>query len=53
MKRVKASSVISVRLPEEMVKAIDELARQTRRSRSWIVNEAVRVYLEHEQSIAR
>ena len=43
MKR--ATSVISVRLPEETVKAIDELARQHRRSRSWIVNEAVRKLL--------
>jgi predicted transcriptional regulator len=36
---------LSVRLPVEMREKVDELARVTRRSRSFIINEAVASYI--------
>ena len=38
--------VISVRLPKETLDAVDELARRHQRSRSWIVNEALKIYIQ-------
>jgi predicted transcriptional regulator len=36
----------TVRLEKEAVEAIDALAKRTDRSRNWIVNQAVRDYVE-------
>ncbi len=40
------SEAVSVRLPEDMAKRLDELARSLDRSRTYIVTKALREYLE-------
>jgi predicted transcriptional regulator len=40
-------NVTSVRLTEEVEEGLAQAAAKTRRSKSWIINEAVRDYLEH------
>jgi predicted transcriptional regulator len=40
-------NVTSVRLTEEVEAGLAQAAAKTRRSKSWIINEAVRDYLEH------
>lgn len=38
---------ISIHVREELKKKLDRLAKQTERSRSWLVTDAVESYLEH------
>jgi predicted transcriptional regulator len=40
------TSAFTVRVDDQTLKAIDDLCRQTDRSRNWIVREALRNYLE-------
>ncbi len=40
------STLVSVRLPDDMREEIDALAKATRRSRSFVVKEAVAAYVE-------
>lgn len=40
------SDTISVRLPEDMAKRLDELAKSLDRSKTYIVTKALREYLE-------
>jgi len=40
------STTVSIRLPEEIAKLLDDLAEETERTRSFHVQKAVRVYLE-------
>ncbi len=44
---------LSVRLPGEVRKQVDELARMTRRSRSFIINEAVASYVQSQTRYAQ
>lgn len=41
-----ANETFSVRMPLERKSELDELAERIDRSRSWLINEAVRQYLE-------
>ncbi len=49
---VKAEN-LSVRLPPEIRQQVDNLARATRRSRSFIINEAVATYVRSQAEYAR
>jgi len=40
---------VSVRIDENKLKRLDKLARITRRSRAWLINEAVDRYLSYEE----
>lgn len=40
------SEAVSVRLPEEVAKKLDELAKALERSRTYIVTKAIQEYLE-------
>ena len=44
--------VTSVRIPDELLTQLDQAAEKLRRSKSWIINEAVKEYLarEHRKS---
>lgn len=42
------SSVLTVRVPDEMKYQMDSLAEVTGRTRSWIAAEAIRQYMETE-----
>ena len=42
-------SITSVRLPEELAERVEELAAKLQRSKSWIINEALRVYVERAE----
>ena len=44
------SSLVSVRLPNELRDEIDAVARLTKRSRSFIVKEAVATYVEEQRA---
>lgn len=39
----------SFRLDDELDPQLDEIARYLRRSKSWIINDALRLYIEREQ----
>ena len=39
---------ISAKVPEELSRQVDRLAAATNRNRSWVVEEALRVYLARE-----
>jgi predicted transcriptional regulator len=41
--------VVTAKLPDELVKRLDEAADRIERSKSWIVREAVAVWLAEEQ----
>ena len=41
--------VTSIRLQEELEQPLADLANQTDRSRNWIINQAVRQYIESQQ----
>lgn len=43
----------SVRFDAETLDRLDQLAKSLDRSRSWVINRAVRQYLEYEQWFAR
>ncbi len=45
---MKAEVSISAKVPEELSQQVDRLAAATRRNRSWVVEEALRVYLAQE-----
>ncbi len=40
------STTVSIRLPDDIARLLDEIARETERSRSFHVQKAVRTYLE-------
>jgi predicted transcriptional regulator len=44
------SATFSVRLPEELRREVDEFARATKRSRSFVVKEAVAAYMEEQKA---
>ncbi len=44
-----SSSLISVRLPDDLREQVDDLARLTKRSRSFVVKEAVASYVEERR----
>jgi predicted transcriptional regulator len=46
-------TAISLRLPKEMKRELDALAKATKRSRSYLVNEAIADYVEHERKIVQ
>lgn len=39
----------SVRMPEDLMQRLDAAAQRLRRSKGWIINDAVREYLEREE----
>jgi predicted transcriptional regulator len=39
------SSITSIRLPDEVSERLSELAARMQRSKSWVINEAIRDYL--------
>jgi predicted transcriptional regulator len=43
-----ANSTTSIRLPEEVLRALDELAGATARNRNYLITEAVREYVARE-----
>jgi predicted transcriptional regulator len=47
------SETFSVRLPDDVKRELDELARATKRSRSFIVNEAVATFVRERASHLR
>jgi predicted transcriptional regulator len=47
------SETFSVRLPDEVKRELDELARATKRSRSFIVNEAVATFVRERANYLR
>lgn len=42
------SVVVTARLPRDVSTALDALAREMERSRSWLVNKAIRRYIEEQ-----
>ena len=45
-----AESTFSVRLPEELRREVDEFAKATKRSRSFVVKEAVAAFMEEQRA---
>ncbi len=43
-----SSRPLAIRLPEDAIKSLDAVAAASDRSRSWIIQRAVRCYLETE-----
>ncbi len=41
--------VTSVRMPDELLAQLEEAAERMRRSKGWIINDAVREYLAREE----
>lgn len=39
----------SVQMPEDLMQRLDAAAQRLRRSKGWIINDAVREYLEREE----
>ncbi len=39
----------SVRMPDELLSKLDQAAEKLRRSKGWIINDAVKEYLEREE----
>ena len=39
----------SVRMPDDLLQRLDSTATRLRRSKGWIINDAVREYLEREE----
>ena len=46
-------SQISARLPDELVTALDEVAAKLRRTRAYVIRQAVEYYLEDFEDISR
>lgn len=42
-------STTSFRIDDELDKKLDDIAQKLRRSKSWIINDALRVYIEQEE----
>lgn len=40
------STAVSIRLPEELVKELEKVAKTTERSKTFLVREAIKTYLE-------
>ncbi len=47
-----ASQTTSIRLDDEKLARIDRLAAAIDRSRSWVMNQAIEQYLDHEEWFA-
>jgi predicted transcriptional regulator len=47
------STLVSVRLPDNLRREVDEFARRTKRSRSFIVKEAVTAYMEEQNAYSQ
>lgn len=45
-----SSTLVSVRLPDDLRREVDELAKASRRSRSFIVKEAVAAYVDEQRA---
>lgn len=45
-----SSTTFSVRLPDELRNEVDELAKATRRSRSFVITEAVAAYVQDHRA---
>ena len=43
----------SVRMPDDLMRRLDVTAERLRRSKGWIINDALREYLEREERRAR
>jgi predicted transcriptional regulator len=46
-------AMTSVRIPDDLMVRLQKTAEQRRRSKSWLINDAVREYLEREEIRAR
>jgi predicted transcriptional regulator len=46
-------SITSVRLPEDLADRVEELATKLQRSKSWVISEAVRDYVERAHGDAQ
>jgi RHH-type rel operon transcriptional repressor/antitoxin RelB len=46
IKRCYMNTAISIRLPEELANQLDSIAKETERSRSFIVQKALETYIE-------
>lgn len=44
------SSLVSVRLPDDLRREVDDFARLSKRSRSFVVKEAVAAYMEDQRA---
>lgn len=42
-------SVTSVRIQEDLKQPLEELASKLQRSKSWLINEAVKEYISHQK----
>ena len=42
-------AMTSVRIPDDLMAQLQKTAEQRRRSKSWLINDAVREYLEREE----
>ena len=42
-------AMTSVRIPDDLMARLQKAAEQRRRSKSWLINDAVREYLEREE----
>ena len=42
-------AMTSVRIPDDLMERLQKTAEQRRRSKSWLINDAVREYLEREE----
>ncbi len=42
-------AVTSVRMPDELLKQLDQTAKQLQRSKGWVINDAVKEYLQRDQ----
>ena len=45
------SSALSVRLPDKMLKEIDQISKETERSRSFHIQKAIEMYLEERADV--
>ena len=48
MHAIRPRSQLSLRLPEEMLDAIDKIAGALERDRTWVLLRALKLYLAHE-----
>ena len=45
-------AMTSVRMPDELMRRLDEIATKLRRSKGWVIKDAVQQYLENEEQKA-
>ncbi len=48
-----AMAMTSVRMPDELMKKLEQVAENLRRSKGWIINDAVRGYVDQAEKQAR